>query len=201
MNKKAKIRVARISDAPEILEIYKPYILDTPITFEENIPTIPDFKTRIKNILKDCPYLVCEVDNNIAGYAYASDHRSRAAYRWNKEVSVYVSPKHQRKNIARALYTSLFSILKEQGFANLLAGITLPNNPSVLLHETFGFVKCAEYHNIGHKNNKWHSVGWWELFIQNEKAGTPIEPIPFSNFIKKTEIKPFFKEGEKLLKI
>ena len=201
MNKQAKIRVAGIDDASKILEIYKPCILNTSITFEEDLPSVTDFKTRIQNILKDCPFLVCEIGNEIAGYAYAYDHRSRAAYRWNKEVSVYVSPKYQRKNVAKALYTSLFSILLKQGFANLLAGITLPNAPSVALHESFGFKQCAEYNNIGYKNNRWHSVGWWELFIQNDEKETPKEPIPFSNFIKETEIEPYLNEGGNVIKI
>lgn len=201
VNKKVKIRIAQPADASEILEIYKPYILGSPITFEESVPSVSDFSSRISNILEECPFLVCEINGEIAGYAYASDYRSRAAYRWNKEVSVYVSTKFQRNNIARALYTVLFSILKMQGFANLLAVITLPNNASIALHESFGFKKCAEYQNIGFKNNQWHPVGWWDFFLLKESGQIPKEPIPFCNFIKDNSLNNFIEEGESLLKI
>ncbi len=199
VNKKVKIRIAQSADASGILEIYKSYILESPITFEELVPSVSDFSSRIANILEECPFLVCEINGEIAGYAYASDYRSRAAYRWNKEVSV--SAKFQRKNIALALYTVLFSILKTQGFANLLAVITLPNNASIALHESFGFKKCAEFQNIGFKNNQWHTVGWWDFFLLNENDQIPKEPIPFRNFIKENSLNNFIEEGESLLKI
>jgi len=200
MNSNPTIRIASPADAGEILKIYKPHVLSTATTFEETVPSIEEFQQRISTILEECPCLVCEIDGAVVGYAYASSHRSRAAYRWNKEVSVYVAEQFQQKRVARALYTSLFAILKEQGICNLLAGITLPNEASVGFHESMGFEKCAEFRYIGFKLGKWHTVGWWELFLLGDEKSTPMEPIPFSQFKKQTSMNPLLLKGVPLLK-
>ena len=121
------IQIAQDADVAQILDIYKPFILETAITFEEVVPKPDEFQKRMAVILEESPFLVCKAGDVVAGYAYASAHRARAAYRWNREVSVYVHPLFRRKNVAKALYYALFSILKIQGFVNLLGGITLPN--------------------------------------------------------------------------
>ncbi|MGQ8338050.1 GNAT family N-acetyltransferase [Sunxiuqinia sp. A32] len=201
MNKKVQIRVATLSDALAILKIYEPFILNSAVTFEEDVPTITEFEQRLSSIMNDCPCLVCELEGKILGYAYASAHRIRSAYRRNKEVSVYIDSQYQRNNIAKALYTSLFAILKEQGFVNLLAGITIPNPASIGFHESMGFEKCAEYHYIGYKLGKWHSVGWWELCLLENDSEAPIEPIPFYQFQKQVKLESFFEMGVALVKI
>lgn len=170
------IRLAEKRDVTGILEIYAPFILDTAVTFEETVPDEASFWERIQGIMEELPFLVCEIDGRIAGYAYASAYRSRASYRWTKEVSVYIHPDFYRRRVAQALYTSLNEMVRYQGIADLLAIITLPNESSVGFHEHFGYRKCAEFSKVGYKLNNWQTVGWFELFIQDEKK-TPRERI------------------------
>lgn len=162
------IRLAEKRDVKGILEIYAPFILDTAVTFEETVPDEASFWERIQGIMEELPFLVCEIDGRIAGYAYASAYRSRASYRWTKEVSVYIHPDFYRRRVAQALYTSLNEMVRYQGIADLLAIITLPNESSVGFHEHFGYRKCAEFSKVGYKLNNWQTVGWFELFIQDE---------------------------------
>ena len=185
MNNNPEIRLVTLDDAPEILEIYKPHI-DSAVTFEEDVPSLSDYKKRIGSILEDCPFLVCEINNQVVGYAYASEYRTRASYRWNREVTVYVRDGFFRRNIAGALYQALFDILRKQYIANVLAIITLPNEASIKFHESFGFKACAVFNNVGFKLNRWHQVGWWELSFLSDKKQIPQETIPFSS-IKETD--------------
>ena len=188
---KATIRLAEKRDVPGILEIYAPFILDTAVTFEETVPDEESFWKRIQEIMEDLPFLVCEIDDRIAGYAYASGYRSRVSYRWSREVSVYVHPDFHRKKVAQALYTSLNEIVKYQGIANLLAIITLPNQASVAFHEQIGYYKCAEFSKVGFKLNQWQNVGWFELFLQDEKLA------PKEQILQLSEITglPLYKEA------
>jgi len=195
------IRLAEKQDVPEILKIYAPYILETAVTFEEIVPDEESFWQRIQEIMSELPYLVCEIDGRIAGYAYASGYRSRASYRWSKEVSVYIHPDFRRKRVAQALYASLNEMVRYQGIADLLAIITLPNEQSVGFHEQFGYRKCAEFSKIGYKMGQWQNVGWFELFLQDENE-QPKERILLLNEIVGL---PIFQEaiqmGLKKLKI
>ena len=175
-----KIRLAEKRDVPGILEIYSPFILETSVTFEEIVPDEDSFWERIQGILAELPYLVCEIDGRIAGYAYASAYRSRASYRWSKEVSVYVHPDFRRRKVADALYTSLNDIVRYQGIADLLAIITMPNEPSVTFHEHFGYRKCGEFSNVGYKLDHWQNVGWFELFLQDENKAPKDRIIPLN---------------------
>jgi phosphinothricin acetyltransferase len=187
----ATIRLAEKRDIPGILEIYAPFILETAVTFEETVPDEASFWERIQGIMAELPYLVCEIDGRIAGYAYASGYRSRASYRWTKEVSVYIHPDFQRKRVAHALYTSLNEMVRFQGIADLLAIITMPNEPSVAFHEYFGYRKCGEFSKVGYKMNQWQNVGWFELFLQDEKRA------PQERILRLDEIKglPVFQEA------
>ena len=155
------IRLAEEHDVPGILEIYAPFILETAVTFEEMVPEEDSFWERIQLIMTELPFLVCKIDGRIAGYAYASGYRSRASYRWTKEVSVYVHPDFQRKKVALALYTSLNELIRYQGIADLLAIITMPNKSSVAFHEYLGYRKCGEFSKVGYKLNQWQNVGWF----------------------------------------
>lgn len=174
-----KIRLARSTDAAGILAIYAPYIANTSFTFETEIPTESEFANRIASYLASWPWLVCEVDGQVAGYAYASRYRERVAYQWSAECSVYVQDDHHRSGIARALYTALFSILKLQGYRNVYAVINLPNERSVAFHESMGFRWFATYEQVGYKLGQWKNVGWWRLII-NKFEQEPAQVISFS---------------------
>lgn len=181
------IRLAQPEDASTMLEIYAPFIRDTSITFETEVPSVSDFAERIKTYMIHFPWLVFEENGMVAGYAYASRYRERAAYQWGVECSVYIHPEYHRKGIARSLYQTLFQILKFQGFTTVYAVINLPNDHSVALHESMGFHHFATYEKVGYKLGKWKNVGWWQLTL-NDYIDNPSPVIKF-NEIDSTEIK------------
>jgi L-amino acid N-acyltransferase YncA len=168
------IRLATEEDAEPILEIYAPFCRETPVSFETQPPTIDDMRQRIAKVLKSHPWLVCEEDGLILGYAYASPHRERAAYVWSVDVSVYVREGRRRGGLGRALYTALFRLLKLQGYYTALAGTTLPNPGSIGLHRAMGFEPVGVYRNIGFKCGAWHDVAWWQLVLKEADS----EPEP-----------------------
>jgi L-amino acid N-acyltransferase YncA len=164
--------VAREDDAPGILEIYAPIVRDTAISFELEVPNELEMRARIQKTLAWAPWLVCEQDGRIAGYAYATRFRERAAYQWTVEVTVYVHALHRRRGVARSLYTRLFDELRAQGFVTAIAGIALPNAESVALHESCGFRPIGVFHCVGYKLGRWHDTGWWELAL----CAAPTQP-------------------------
>ncbi|GAB4034646.1 arsinothricin resistance N-acetyltransferase ArsN1 family B [Spirosoma gilvum] len=168
------IRFATPVDAPAILAIYAPYITDTTITFEYDVPSIDEFAGRIRTIQQQLPYLIAEVDGRVLGYAYASKHRDRTAYQWSVETSVYIHPDGHRQGIARQLYTKLFDYLRQQGYYNAYAGITLPNPKSEAFHQSLGFEPVGVYRNIGYKMEAWHSVAWFQLTLQPYQVNPPV---------------------------
>jgi phosphinothricin acetyltransferase len=171
------IRFAEPDDASGVLAIYAPYCDSTTVSFEIAAPTIAQMSQRIERIMALHPWLIAEIDGEVAGYVYASPHRERAAYRWMVDVAVYISPTHRRRNLGKALYTALFDILRTQGYFKAFAGITLPNAASVRLHESVGFQPIAVYEGIGYKLGQWLDVGWWQLDLQPE-IDNPPEPRP-----------------------
>ncbi|MBC8005260.1 MAG: N-acetyltransferase [Verrucomicrobia bacterium] len=193
------IRLAEERDIPGILEIYSPFILDTSVTFEETIPDEASFWKRMQDIMAELPFLVCEIDGRIAGYAYASGYRSRASYRWSKEVSVYIHPDFYRRGVGQALYTSLNKMVQYQGVANLLAIITMPNEPSVSFHEQIGYRKCGEFSKVGYKLGQWQNVGWFELFLQDETKEPKERILPLDEIKDLPIFKESIDEGLKLL--
>jgi L-amino acid N-acyltransferase YncA len=195
------IRLAECRDVPGILEIYAPFILHTAVTFEEIVPNEESFWNRIQEIMTELPFLVCEIDGRVAGYAYASGYRSRASYRWSKEVSVYIHPDFQRKKVAHALYTSLHELVRFQGIANLLAIITMPNESSVAFHEQFGYRKCAEFSKVGYKLNQWQNVGWFELFIQDKNAAPKERILQIDEMLDKPAYSEAILKGLSKLKL
>jgi L-amino acid N-acyltransferase YncA len=162
-------------DAAACAAVYKPYVTDTVISFELTPPDAGEFAERIERITRTHPWLVAELDGDTIGFAYGSPHRERAAYRWAADVSVYLAARAQRRGIGRALYESLFELLEQQGFRTLCAGITLPNEASVALHEVLGFAPVGIYRNIGFKFGAWHDVGWWQRQLL-PPVQTPPEP-------------------------
>lgn len=171
-----QVRLATKNDAAALIEVYSPNILKTAISFETEIPSVEDFEKRIEKCLQRFPWIVCVVDEKIAGYVYASSHRDRDAYQWSCECSVYVHESFKGKKIGQQLYELLFTLLKQQGLRNVYAGITLPNDASANLHEKCGFQKFVTYENVGYKFGKWHSVGWWKLQL-NEYDPEPPSPL------------------------
>jgi L-amino acid N-acyltransferase YncA len=190
----AIIRFAELDDAPAIRAIYAPFVESTVVSFEVVPPSVEEMAGRIARISAQYPWLVCERDCQVAGYVYACQHRERAAYRWAVDVTVYVGTEHQRRGVARALYTCLISMLRKQGFMHAYAGITLPNEGSVGIHEAVGFRKLATYPAVGFKFGEWRDVGWWHLALQPPSAN-PAEPLPIGTLRESPEIAAAFAEA------
>ena len=185
-----EVRLAISNDASEIIDIYSPSVLTTAVSFETVVPPIEEMQKRIAFCLEKFPWIVCTIDGKVAGYVYASKHRDREAYQWSCECSVYVHDDFRGKGIGKVLYQLLFEILKMQGFRNVYAGITLPNEASVQLHEKCGFRSFAMYENIGYKFHNWHTVGWWKLQVNNYDLDLP-PPLKISELNKETINKLF----------
>ena len=177
MTQSPTIRLATESDAAAIREIYAPIVRDTHISFEQVAPTHDEIAARIGGTLAQYPWLVCALDGKLAGYAYASAFRSRAAYQWTTETTVYVHPDLQRRGIARALYASLLAILRAQGYVTAVGVIALPNPASIRMHEAVGFRKIGVFEHVGHKNGAWRDTGWWQLDLR-ETPANPAPPMP-----------------------
>jgi L-amino acid N-acyltransferase YncA len=195
----ATLRLATPDDAPGMLAIYGPIIRDTATSFETDVPTVTEFAERLSDTLPHRPWFVAVDGEQVLGYTYAGSHRARATYGWSVEPSIYVSPKAQRRGVARALYTALFAALRAQGFANAYAGITLPNTGSVALHERFGFVPVGVYPRIGFKHGQWHDVGWWRLDLAPDRTGAPEPPQPLLTIVRNGRLDAALAEGTGLL--
>jgi L-amino acid N-acyltransferase YncA len=172
------IRTATIEDGAALAAIYGPIVRDTAISFEMAPPSAAEMAARIERTLRTHPWLVAEAAGVIVGYAYASAHRERAAYRWSVDASVYVREGGRRRGVARALYTRLFEILAAQNFHIVHAGIALPNKPSIAFHEAMGFEPIGVYREVGYKLSQWRDVGWWARRLA-DPGNPPAEPIPF----------------------
>lgn len=170
------IRLACDADAAAIAAVYAPWVQDTAVSFEAVPPTPDEMGRRLAATLPRWPWLLATDGDGIVGYAYASEHRARAAYRWSVDVTVYLDGAHRRRGIGRALYGALLPIVRAQGYRSAYAGITLPNAGSVGLHEAMGFRPVGVYRNVGWKHGAWHDVGWWELDL-GAPDGAPSEPL------------------------
>ena len=167
-------------DAAACAAIYAPFVCESVVSFEEAMPDTDAFAARIAATQATHPWLVAEVDGRVVGFAYGCPHRERAAYRWAADVSIYLDPAHHRRGIGRALYEELFALLREQRIHVACAGITLPNDASVGLHEKLGFDLVGIYRGIGWKAGAWRDVGWWQLRLLSQLDGAtpPPEPLP-----------------------
>ncbi len=170
MNK--NIRYARVEDAEAILEIYKPFVVHTAITFEYDVPTSDEYRERVRKIINEYPYYVCEINDRVVGYAYAHKFRDRAAYDWDIETSVYVAEQFHKMGIASDLYNILLDECTARGYHNAFAGITLPNYKSVNFHTKLGFTHIGVFKNAGFKQGAWHSV----LFMEKNLIPCDREP-------------------------
>jgi L-amino acid N-acyltransferase YncA len=154
------VRTATAADAEACAAIYAPYVTDTAITFETVPPPADEMAERIIEATRTHAWLVADDDGRIVGYAYGGPFRSRAAYRWSCEVSVYLEVGRRRTGAGRALYEDLLKRLAERGFQTAVAGMTLPNDASIGLHRAMGFEPVGTYRRIGWKHGAWHDVAW-----------------------------------------
>jgi L-amino acid N-acyltransferase YncA len=192
-----EFRIAQPDDADGIRAVYAPYCDSSVVSFELTAPSVEQVADRIEKVCEKYPWLICAVDGRVAGYVYACQHRERAAYRWAVDVAVYIDAAFHRRSIGRALYTSLFAMLRAQAFYKAYAGITLPNPGSVGLHEALGFTPIGVYKGVGHKFGRWLDVGWWQLDLHPETESPP-EPIPFSEIGAVLSISQILQDGEQL---
>jgi phosphinothricin acetyltransferase len=166
------VRTASPEDASEILNIYAPYVENTAITFEYDVPDLNEFRQRIVNTLKKYPYIVAVEDGKIVGYSYAGTFKARAAYDRSVETSIYIKTDERGKGIGKTLYNELESRLKEQGILNLNACISWIDTPDEYLthqspefHARLGYTRCAHFHKCGYKFGKWFDMIWMEKMI------------------------------------
>jgi L-amino acid N-acyltransferase YncA len=170
-----RVRMATPDDAGGVADVYLPYVRDTAISFETVPPTAEEMRSRIAGMLPHLPWLVITDRERIMGFAYASPHRVREAYRWSADVSLYLDGSIHRQGHGRRLYRALLNLLGAQGYINAYAGIALPNPASVGLHEALGFTRVGVFPRVGFKNGRWWDVGWWHHLLA-EPPARPQEP-------------------------
>jgi phosphinothricin acetyltransferase len=163
-------------DAAACAAIYAPHVDGSPVSFEERAPDAEEMAARIERYGASHAWLVAEQEGRVAGYAYATAFNERPAYRWSTSVSVYIAEAARGRGIGRALYGALFDRLRERGFRMACAGITLPNEASVGLHESLGFERVGVNREIGWKDGAWRDVGWYQLELAPAGEGPPPEP-------------------------
>ena len=173
-----EIRPATLEDAPAMLAIYAPYVEQTTVSSEYEAPSLEEFRRRIYTFSTQLPWLVCTFDGQPVGYGYASPHRTRAAYQWSVETSIYVAQTHHRHGIARALYEALFELLRMQGYYNIFVGITSPNERSMKFHKAMGFIISGAYQNSMYKFGQWRDVLWMGKELRPH-IGEPQPTVPF----------------------
>ena len=170
-------------DARQVAAIYYPYVINTPITFESKPPDGNEMSSRMEDVLTSYPWLVCVHDDEVMGYAYGSQFRTREAYDWSVETTVYVREAAHGMGIGSAIYTSLLECLRLQGFVSAVGVIALPNHKSVMLHEKLGFRKDGILPSAGYKNGTWYDVGLWWKKLHNPPAH-PETPLKISDLVQ-----------------
>lgn len=194
-----RIRKIELSDAEAVREIYAPFVSDNATSFEAEPPNVSTTRQRISDLTEQYPWLVFEADKRVLGYAYASSHRARHAYQWCVEVSVYIHDIARQRGVGRALYLSLFEVLRRQGYVNAYAGITLPNPASVGLHESLGFTPIGVFSGIGFKFGQWHDVAWLQLrLLETEKPVS--SPLPAKDILLDESCAAVFDQQARLTK-
>lgn len=172
------LRLATPDDAAAIAAIYAPICRETAISFEVEPPGPEEMARRIEAVLTRLPWLVSVDGDTVLGYAYASPYKERAAYQWTLESSIYVAASARGRGVARALYTALFELVTAQGYGSIIAGITLPNDASVRLHEGLGFTPYGRLPAAGYKYGAWHDIGYWRRELRPlDQAPPPLVPL------------------------
>jgi L-amino acid N-acyltransferase YncA len=163
-------------DGAACAAIYAPHVECSAVSFEERAPDAGEMEARIERYGVSHAWLVAERGGQVVGYAYATAFNERPAYRWSTSVSVYIVDGARGEGVGRALYEALFDRLRERGFRMACAGITLPNEASVGLHESLGFERTGVNPEIGFKKGAWRDVGWYQLELAPVREGPPPEP-------------------------
>ena len=172
------IRTAAPADAEAITAIYAPIVANTSISFELAPPSVDEMRGRIVKTLAELPWLVSEdTTGSVNGYVYASKHRERPAYQWSVDVTAYVREDARGQGVGSRLYQALFAELVNLGYFQAFAGIALPNDASVALHESVGFQSIGVYRKVGFKLGAWHDVGWWQKELRSPTE--PVDPTAF----------------------
>lgn len=179
------IRLATLSDADSLLAIYRFYVMETAVTFDDVPPSLDAFRDKIAAIQSFYPYLVYEEDGEILGYAYATAFHSRPAYAWSAEVAIYLAPLARGKGIGKALYQQLETYLKEMGVLNLNACIASTSvedqyltNASQAFHASCGYQLVGRFHQSGYKFQRWYDMIWMEKLIgQHDTTVAPVTSI------------------------
>ena len=195
-----EIRLVGDADLDAIVGIYRPVVESTTISFETSAPDREEIARRVADTLLTYPWLVCDVDGRVAGYAYATRHRVRGAYRWSVDTSVYIDETYRRRGVGRGLYESLFAILAAQGYVNAFAGIALPNPASVALHEAMGFEKVGVYRHVGYKLGRWCDVGWWQRGLR-EQRDAPQEPLALESVRGRSDWQALVTRGVSVIRL
>ncbi|GHA31444.1 N-acetyltransferase [Salinimicrobium marinum] len=198
MSDKFSLRLVTEQDVHEVLDIYKPYVQNTIVSFEYDVPTIEEYLQRIKTNTVDYPWLVGLRNKEIIGYAYAGRHRNRTAYQWSPESTIYLSPEVHGKGVARILYDTLFRLLRLQGYCNVYAGIGLPNDRSTRFHRALGFEEIGIFKKVGYKHGNWHDTQWFQLQL-NEPVLEPPTPKKLDEVRNSEEFKSVITTANKKL--
>lgn len=197
-NMDSTIRIATPTDADAVRSIFAPFVESTPISFEVETPAVSEMADRIETTVRTHPWLVCEIEDDVVGYAAAGPLRSSPPYEWTVELSVYVAEHVRRSGVGRALYTSLFAVLDLQGYRDAYAVTTLPNPASVGFHERMGFEPVGLFPEVGYKQGRWHDIRWWRREI-GEKSAAPQRPTPLSDLRGDSRLENALATGEQRL--
>ena len=173
-----RLRTASPADAAAVADVYRPYVEETAVTFEETPPDADAVAGRIEAATETYPWFVAEREGRVVGYAYAGPLRKRDAYRWTTELSVYVDRERRGEGVGSALYRALLAALRRQGYRSAYGVVTLPNPESAGFHEALGFERVALLPEAGHKLGEWHDVAWYERSL-GERGDDPDPPTPF----------------------
>ncbi|MEL7530294.1 MAG: N-acetyltransferase family protein [Bacteroidota bacterium] len=168
-------RLAEQKDVADIHAIYIPFVTDTHVSFEYEIPSQTEIGQRLQKTLQHYPWIVAQENGKVIGYAYAGSFRYRTAYSWSAESSIYLSPAAQGKGLGKSLYQRLLALLKLQGFQTVYAGISLPNPISQRFHDCMGFEHLQVFQRIGFKKGRWHDVDFWQIVLE-QKDDNPRMP-------------------------
>jgi L-amino acid N-acyltransferase YncA len=167
-------------DAAACLEIYRPFVVDSAVSFDISVPSVEEFAAKIAHLSQTHAFLIADDQGIVAGYAYSAPYRERAAYRWSAEVSVYVHPDYRGHGVGRRLYDALLGLMRAQGMRTAIAGITQPNPASMALHHSCGFRTVGVFEQVGYKAGAWRDVAFLSLDLAPglDPLAAPPEPRP-----------------------